>query len=131
MSAIRKYASKAHRKIAKVIGLALIAGDSHAWLQAKLLMRVHLTAQERAALAFASMASLDKDQRDAVARSTIPAVLLGPPLPTLNTVQDDAKWWASNADEQEREVYLLACFNALDAERQQAFAQFINKKDAA
>ena len=131
MSAIRKYASKAHRKIAKVIGLALIAGDSHAWLQAKLLMRVHLTAQERAALAFASMASLDKDQRDAVARSTIPAVLLGPPLPTLDDLKDDAAWWASNADEQEREVYLLACFNALDAERQQAFAQFINKKDAA
>lgn len=131
MSAIRKYASKAHRKIAKVIGLALIAGDSHAWLQAKLLMRVHLTAPERAALAFASMASLDKDQRDAVARSTIPAVLLGPPLPTLDDLKDDAAWWASNADDKELQVYLMAIFNALPADKQQAFTKHITTRTAA
>ena len=131
MSSIRKYASAAHRKIAKVIGLALIANDSHAWLQVKLLLRVHLSAQERAALAFASMSSLDKDQRAAVARSTIPNSQIGAPLPTLDDLQVDAGWWAGNATNDELQVYLMACFNALDDQKQRAFKQHIQTREAA
>jgi len=131
MSSIRKYASAAHRKIAKVIGLALIANDSHAWLQVKLLLRVHLSAQERAALAFASMSSLDKDQRAAVARSTIPNSQIGAPLPTLDDLQSDAGWWAGNATNDELQVYLMACFNALDSQKQRAFKQHIQTREAA
>ena len=131
MSSIRKYASAAHRKIAKVIGLALIANDSHAWLQVKLLLRVYLSAQERAALAFASMSSLDKDQRAAVARSTIPNSQIGAPLPTLDDLQVDAGWWAGNATNDELQVYLMACFNALDDQKQRAFAKHIQTREAA
>ena len=131
MSSIRKYASAAHRKIAKVIGLALIANDSHAWLQVKLLLRVHLSAQERAALAFAAMSSLDKDQRAAVARSTIPNSQIGAPLPTLDDLQVDAGWWAANATNDELQVYLMACFNALDDQKQRAFKQHIQTREAA
>ena len=135
MSSIRKYASAAHRKIAKVIGLALIANDSHAWLQVKLLLRVHLSAQERAALAFAAMSSLEKDQRAAVARSTIPNNQIGAPLPTLlptlDDLQNDAEWWAINATNDERLVYLMACFNALDDQKQRAFKQHIQTREAA
>ena len=75
--------------------------------------------------------SLDKDQRDAVARSTIPAVLLGPPLPTLDDLKDDAAWWASNADDKELQVYLMAIFNALPADKQQAFTKHIITRTAA
>ena len=131
MSSIRKYSSAAHRKIAKVIGLALIANDSHAWLQVKLLLRVHLSAQERAALAFAAMSSLDKDQRAAVARSTIPNSQIGAPLPTLDDLKDDAAWWAGNATNDELQVYLMACFNALDDQKQRAFKQHIQTREAA
>ena len=131
MSSIRKYASAAHRKIAKVIGLALIANDSHAWLQVKLLLRVHLSAHERAALAFAAMSSLDKDQRAAVARSTIPNSQIGAPLPTLDDLQVDAGWWAGNATNDELQVYLMACFNALDDQKQRAFKQHIQTREAA
>jgi hypothetical protein len=131
MSSIRKYASAAHRKIAKVIGLALISNDSHAWLQVKLLLRVHLSAQERSALAFAAMSSLDKDQRAAVARSTIPNSQIGAPLPTLDDLKDDAAWWTSNADDSELQVYLMACFNALDDQKQRAFKQHIQTREAA
>jgi len=74
---------------------------------------------------------LDKDQRDAVARSTIPAVLLGPPLPTLDDLKDDAAWWASNADGRELQVYLMAIFNALPADKQQAFTKHITTRTAA
>ena len=131
MSSIRKYASAAHRKIAKVVGLALIANDSHAWLQVKLLLRVHLSAPERAALAFAAMSSLDKDQRAAVARSTIPNSQIGAPLPTLDDLKDDAAWWTSNANDSELQVYLMACFNALDDQKQRAFKQHIQTREAA
>ena len=131
MSSIRKYASAAHRKIAKVIGLALIANDSHAWLQVKLLLRVHLSAQERAALAFVAMSSLDKEQRAAVARSIIPNNQIGAPLPTLDDLESDAHWWAGNAKTDELQVYLMACFNALDDQNKRAFKQHIQTREAA
>lgn len=131
MSSIRKYASKAHKSIARAIGFALVLGEAKAWLDLNLLFRARLTAQERAALAFAAMTSLDTDQRVMIAQSTIKDKSIGAPLPTFFELHEEAKWWADCATAQEREVYLMACWNALGDSRQQAFAHYISKRNAA
>jgi hypothetical protein len=131
VSSISKYASKAHKSIARAIGCALVLGERQSWLNLTLLLRASLTASERAALAFAAMTSLDTNQRVMVAESTIKDRSIGAPLPTFLEVHEDAKWWASCATEQEREVYLLACWNSLSNSRQQSFKHYINKRNAA
>jgi hypothetical protein len=104
---------RAHRRVARYVGIALIVGEAQHWIYLKTILRGLLTPRERAALAFSVMASLDPNQRSMVSHATAQRAVLGPPLATLADVRDDAEWWSRNASIQERKIYLMACLNRL------------------
>jgi hypothetical protein len=122
----------AHRRVGRYVSIALIVGEAQHWIYLKTILRGLLTPRERAALAFAAMRSLSKDNRLKVAINAIPEwAEFGSPLPTFLDVADDARWWAANASPKEIDAYLLACFNALQRHRQIEFGQYIQTRIAA
>lgn len=72
-SAISLYGKKAHKRVAKCIGYALTLGTSPAWEGLAIVLLARLTKTERAALAYAALASLD----EATAYRTASVVLFG------------------------------------------------------
>ena len=55
------YAKDTHKTVAKCIGFALTLGTGSAWEKVSALMVARLSKEERAALAFAALNSLDDD----------------------------------------------------------------------
>ena len=60
------YAEKAHKRIARMVGYALTLGTYEAWAGASVVIRAHLTAEERAALAWSALNALDTHEAELV-----------------------------------------------------------------
>lgn len=71
-SAMSKYAKPAHKAVSRCLGYALTLGfDEYRALGFALILRRHLSAEERAGLAFAALCSLDEHHAYAVASTAI------------------------------------------------------------
>lgn len=91
---------------------------------------VRLSREERVALAFSAMKSLDRN--DAIL--TVEAAIdegAGPPIPPLFSFIDEAAFWADMAHPEELEAYCLACFNAMSRTRQVAFLDHLQGRHAS
>ena len=52
---------------------------------------------------------------------------VGPPLPSLLSHTDEARFWVSIADPAQVETYAWTCFNAMPKHRQTAFLAIIRE----
>lgn len=120
---VRARISAAHRTVAREIGIALLYGDRGSWSTIGRVLRGHLTADERVALAVATWLSLEPADLEAVLGQVAPEHV-GAPLPSLSgEAMADARWWASRASDVERHAYAVACLAHMPpAERQEIVA---------
>ena len=65
-SSVARHSLPRHRKAARMIGFALVAGDPALWPATSLVLQCRLTTLELSGLAFAAMRTLEPDDRQAV-----------------------------------------------------------------
>jgi hypothetical protein len=100
-----------HKRMSRIMGYTLTLGDADAWAVFSALAMARMTPEERAALAWAALRSLDTpEQAELVAESVLK--FADYPLPTFLSPMDDARWWASFASLKERKAYALAAYEA-------------------
>ena len=116
--------------MSRMIGYTLTLGDADAWAGFTTVARARLTIEERAALAWAALRSLDTpEQSERVAESVLS---FGDyPLPTFLNPMNDARWWASFASPKERKAYALAAYEAMSTKDQMAFYRHIREVEIA
>lgn len=120
----------AHKRMSRILGYTLTLGDADAWTGFTSLASARMTNEERAALALASLLSLDSsEQVEAVAETALSHA--GSPLPPFLSPMDDARWWASLASLNERKAYALAAYEALPLKEQMAFRRHISEVEIA
>lgn len=66
-----RFARPAHKRIARVIGYALTLRSAEGWWKASAVMSVSLKPEERAALAYAALTSLDERTAYATAEAAL------------------------------------------------------------
>lgn len=124
-SAISLYAKTAHKKAAKLLGYALVLGTYGGWEGASAVWQARLTEAERAALAWAALRSLDRDNAMLVAETVLGGA--GAPDAPLFSEMDQAAFWADMASENELKAYALACFNRMSPGDQCAFLEHVRR----
>ncbi|WP_282129523.1 hypothetical protein, partial [Roseobacter litoralis] len=131
-NAMSLYAKDAHKAVARVVGYVLTLGDTGIFMALSDVMALRLDSHERAAIAFASLRSMNED--DAV--KTIDAYLSlqagsGMPWVPTNSYMDEAAFWADRAAPRELEAYCLATFSRMTEGRQADFLTFAERRSAA
>ena len=112
------------------MGYTLTLGGYDAWEIFSLVAMARMTPEERAALAWAALRSLDTpEQAELVAESVLK--FADYPLPPFLSPMDDARWWASFASLKERKAYALAAYEALPPREQMAFRKHISEVEIA
>lgn len=115
-----------HKRMSRMMGYALTLGDADAWVGFATVATARMTSEERAALAWAALRSLDTpEQAEMVAEAVLQ--FADYPLPTFLSPMDDARWWASFASLKERKAYALAAYEALPEREQMAFRRHISE----
>ena len=124
-----KFSADAHKRAALSLGHALTLADFEGWDGFTTIISARLDPKERAALAWASLRSLDADDALNVAE----AVLTGAdyPLPPFLAPMEDARWWADLANRRERKAYALAAYEAMSPADQAAFLDHVTDRRAA
>lgn len=120
----------AHLKAVRALGYTLTLGDQAAWWGLVPVLMARLTVEERAALAFMALKSLDRDDATMTAEAALCAGA-GQPQAPLFGFMDQAAFWADMADPEELEAYCLASFNAMPRGRQAAFLDHVQGRQAA
>ena len=126
----------AHRidSVSRSLGYCLQLDDTDAWLGLSTILRAQLSTTERSALAYVALKALPLQQAqlvaEAVLRSPRPTAA-GQPIAPLFNQMDEAAFWADMTDADEREAYCLASFKAMTFERQSAFLDFVQGRQAA
>ena len=116
--------------MSRVMGCTLTIGDADAWAGFSTVAMARMTIEERAALAWAALRSLDTpEQVELVAESVLK--FADCPLPTFLSPMDDARLWASFASLKERKAYALAAYEALPPREQMAFRKHISEVEIA
>lgn len=113
-----------------MLGYALTLGDADAWAEFATIARARLTAEERAALAWAVLRSMDTPDQAEMVTEAVLKFADQPPMRNERAV-DDARWWASCASLQERKAYALAAYEALSPRDQMAFRNHISEVEIA
>ena len=116
------------------LGYCLQLDDTDAWLGLSTILRAQLSTTERSALAYVALKALPLQQSqlvaEAVLRGPIPTAA-GQPIAPLFNQMDEAAFWDGMTDADEREAYCLASFKAMTFERQSAFLDFVQGRQAA
>ncbi|WP_208353358.1 hypothetical protein [Pseudaestuariivita rosea] len=116
--------------MSRVLGYCLTTGDFEGWTAFAALAMARLTVEERAALAWAALQSLDTpEQAELVTEAVLTPA--GDPLPTFLNPMQDARWWAEMATNTERKAYALAAYEALPFADQMAFRRHITEIEIA
>ena len=131
MTDASKYLKDAHKIAVRTIGYALTLGNVDAWAGASQVLRKRLTANERAAMAWAILGSLNKEQVllviesfNCFKESNFPNVCLHDPVA-------EAKFWVADASPEEINTYAMACFNKMSPETKQQFIAYLQEKNGA
>ncbi|MDP2739055.1 MAG: hypothetical protein Q8O82_10255 [Pseudorhodobacter sp.] len=106
----------------RMLGYCLTLETPDAWNGFSLVASLRLTPNERAALAFAALNSLEPDEAEMTAAAAIGSA--GAPLPPFLGGMDEARFWASYANPAELKAYTLAAFEAMQAKDQAAFLDY-------
>ena len=117
------------RRVSKSIGLALWLSETEMWFGLSRILRARLAPEDRAALAFMALRSLDPADALLVARG-----VLGdgnPPVPPLFDALAAALHWVKVATPDEVEAYCFATFNAMQPYRQADFLRYAERRAAA
>ncbi len=124
------FMNPSHKRMARVIGYTLTIGGADAWAGFTTVTRARLTVEERAALAWAVLRSLDTpEQAGQVAKSVLS--FADYPLPTFMNPMPDARLWASCASAEELKAYALAAHDAMTVRDQMAFRNHISEVEIA
>lgn len=127
---ISKHIPNDIKRVSRSIGYALWVGDIEQWFGLSAVLRSRLTTQQRAALAFQSLKSMNQDQAVATATLALRDAHSGPqgmPIAPLFDVFDEAMLWAANTEPEELEAYLVAIFNVIPARRKAAFLDYAGR----
>lgn len=87
--------------------------------------RARLSKEERAALAWSALKSLDPENAVIVAEAAIGRA--GHPLPPFLAPMDEARWWSEIANRRELKAYCAASFDALSKSDQDAFISYARR----
>tara|TARA_R100001440_G_scaffold10579_4_gene19276 strand:- start:3340 stop:3741 length:402 start_codon:yes stop_codon:yes gene_type:complete len=118
-----------HKAAGRALLYALGLMESWGWQALKHIIMNRLDQREIACLAFAALRALDEEERKTVIEMSCDIdVGAGVPMPPLGEVHDDAKWWASIANQKEHEAYLMAAYNALPKKSQQELRAHLKGK---
>lgn len=128
-SAMSMWARPQHKAVARTVGYALTLGSSDAWVRASQVIHGRLAVDERAALAWASLITLEPDDAALIAQAAVGCA--GQPIAPLFDALDEAAFWADMASREELEAYCLASFNAMQPARQTAFRDYVQGGQAA
>ncbi|WP_306112802.1 MULTISPECIES: hypothetical protein [unclassified Roseovarius] len=123
-----QYLSDANKRAVRCMAFALTIGGHDAWEGASAVWSARLTDEERAALSFAALKSLDPDQAAMVVEAVFPTG--GTPMPPLLSSADEAAHWASWAEYPDIKACTLAGFNRLSANDQSAFLNHVQRRAA-
>jgi hypothetical protein len=112
-----------------MLGYCLTLDTPDDWTGFAVVAAARLTPKERAALAFAALASLDDDQAEATAAAVIR--YMGAPLPAFLGGMDEARWWARGASRSELKAFAWATFEAMHPRDRSAFLSHVTARAAA
>jgi hypothetical protein len=120
-----KLITRRHLGATRVLGYALTLSDELAWEGASAVWQARLSPEECAALAWASLRSLDHEGALLVAETVLGGD--GAPLPPFRDPMDDALWWAACASSSELEAYALSTFRALSPDKRREFVEYVQE----
>jgi hypothetical protein len=121
---LSSYIKPEHKRMSRMLGCTLTLGTREGWHGFSVVAAACMSANERSALAFAALNSLELDQAEATAAASIGAA--GAPLPPFLGGMDEARFWASYANRSELKAYALAAFEAMQANDRTAFLSYAN-----
>ena len=133
-SALAHFMPPRIKNVSRSLGYCLLLDDVDAWLGLSVILSTRLSAPERAALAYVGLRALPPKEAQLVAEAALqvdspPAA--GQPIAPLFNHMDEAAFWADMAAPDEHEAYCLASFKAMPPERQAAFLDFVQGRQAA
>ncbi|UWR33735.1 hypothetical protein K3759_01160 [Sulfitobacter sp. W027] len=120
--------------VSRSLGYCMLLDNLDAWLGLACILRARLSPTERAALAYVALKALSLENAQAVADAALGDAVpstAGQPVAPLFNHMDEAAFWADMAAPDEREAYCLASFKAMPYERQSAFLDFVQGRQAA
>jgi len=97
-----------------------------AW-KTSVIIRKRLPEADRQFLTICILLANDPEQIVEIADAALAGLMTGPPLPLFATPLDDAKWWVSVANLDERKAHLFACFHSLPDQLQRDFHSYISE----
>lgn len=118
------------KSVARCVGYAAWLDTPDAWLSLPVVLAARLEPQQRAALAYAALRSLDPEHAATVCDAVLPDGA-GQPIAPLFNHMDEAAFWADMAAPEELEAYCLASFKAMPRPRQAAFLDFVLGRQVA
>lgn len=117
------------KRVCRCLGYVLLLGTPDAWQGLQVVLSVRLSSACRILLAANVLATLNRD--DAIEAFGAAHTSTCAPIPPFLGVMDEAAFWADMAAPEELEAYSLACFNRMPQARQDAFLEFVRRRDAA
>ena len=100
-----------HKRMSRMLGYCLTLSNPDGWRAFGFVAEARLTRNERAALAFTVLNTLEPDEAEMTAAAAIQAA--GAPLPPFLGGMEEARDWAACAVRSELKAYALAAFEAL------------------
>lgn len=127
---LKKYMPDSIKRVAKVIGYALLLDDDNSWHGVTVVLTASCSTRQRLALSWAVLRSLTPEDIGKVVASVLPQGVRQPIAPLFNHI-DEAAFWADMAEPEALEAYCLASFNAMPAPRKAASLDFVEGRAAA
>ncbi|OAN86068.1 hypothetical protein [Sulfitobacter geojensis] len=118
------------KRVCRCLGYVLWLDDTASWFGLPIILRARLDERQRAALAYATLKSMDRDNALLTAETAL-SEGAGQPIAPLFNHMDEAAFWADMASPDEVEAYCFASFNAMPRPRQAAFLEFVQGRQVA
>lgn len=124
----RNHYAGQHKRAARCMVHALTLGDYDAWEATSAIWAARLADQERAALSFAALKSLQPEQAATVVEAVFSDSAV--PFPPLISSADEAAHWASRAEYSDIKACTLAGFNRLTSPDRAALLNHVQGRAA-
>lgn len=112
MSILKQQMPDAYQRVAKMVGFCLYTKNQDAWWGLPVVMAARLTGEERAAIAFMALKSMERDKAVSTAEAALNSGAGMPIAPFVN-YSDEAAFWAQYAPPEELYAYARATLAAL------------------
>ena len=127
-SSLSNLMRREHLKMTRILGYTLILGTADAWQGFARVAAIRLDVEERAALAWAALRSLDPETRALTIEAAFePERGAGMPGVPLDDFADEAAYWAERAAPDEASAYAVAIFKAMSKRRKRDFAAYVQE----